>query len=226
MPLAGRSAIIIWNDIAPEGRTDFYDWHIREHIPERVAIPGFLRGSRYRAAVGGRSPEFLTLYETVDADVATSAPYLARLNAPTAWTKRATAHFRNTSRALTQVVFSVGAGRGGIVATIQFVDSPNSRRAFAALVAQSSMLIELAAASRLSGIHICQTNVAASAAKTTESKDRSDIQSAPIGAVLIEGCDLNAVESAVAEFGRITQTASSDTVHGIYQIEHSLDRPV
>ena len=44
-------------------------------------------------------PEFVTLYEIADASVATSAPYLARLNAPTDWTKRATSHFRNTARA-------------------------------------------------------------------------------------------------------------------------------
>jgi hypothetical protein len=43
MALAGQVAIIIWNDIAPEGRDEFYDWHLHEHIPERLRVPGFLR---------------------------------------------------------------------------------------------------------------------------------------------------------------------------------------
>ena len=93
MALAGKGAIIIWNDIAPEGRDEFYEWHIREHIPERLGIPGFLRGARYIAISPQTRPEFLTLYEIADASVATSAAYLARLNAPTEWTKRATLHF-------------------------------------------------------------------------------------------------------------------------------------
>ena len=46
MALAGDGAILIWNDITDEGCAAFYDWHIAEHIPERVAIPGFLRGRR------------------------------------------------------------------------------------------------------------------------------------------------------------------------------------
>jgi len=45
--LLGKAAVIIWNDVAPEGRDAFYAWHDKEHVPERLAIPGFLRGSRF-----------------------------------------------------------------------------------------------------------------------------------------------------------------------------------
>jgi hypothetical protein len=44
MSLLGRAVVAIWNDIVPEERANFIDWHNREHIPERVAIEGFLRG--------------------------------------------------------------------------------------------------------------------------------------------------------------------------------------
>ena len=40
MALAGKGAIIIWNDITPEGRDQFYDWHLHEHIPERLERAG------------------------------------------------------------------------------------------------------------------------------------------------------------------------------------------
>jgi len=49
MSLSGSGVIAIWNDITEEGRANFYEWHDREHIPERVGIPGFLRGRRYIA---------------------------------------------------------------------------------------------------------------------------------------------------------------------------------
>jgi hypothetical protein len=83
------------------------------------------------AARQGATPEFLTLDMTRDETIAPSAPYLERLNAPTAWTKRATAHFRNTSRALTRAVFSQATGSGGIMGTIRF-DSSDAGRAAAA----------------------------------------------------------------------------------------------
>ena len=42
--LAGEAVIATWNGITPEGRDEFYAWHIQEHIPERVGFPGFRRG--------------------------------------------------------------------------------------------------------------------------------------------------------------------------------------
>ena len=57
MSLAGQAVVAIWNGIAPEGRTEFYEWHNREHMPERVGIPGFRRGRRYIAKYG--TPEYL-----------------------------------------------------------------------------------------------------------------------------------------------------------------------
>ena len=44
---AGAGIIVIWNDILADARDDFLEWHSREHIPERVAIPGFVRGQRW-----------------------------------------------------------------------------------------------------------------------------------------------------------------------------------
>jgi hypothetical protein len=43
---SGQAAVAIWCDVAPEARAQFDDWHAHEHMPERLSIPGFLRGSR------------------------------------------------------------------------------------------------------------------------------------------------------------------------------------
>lgn len=112
MSLAGEGVVAIWHGIRPEGRADFFEWHNREHMPERVAIAGFLRGRRYIALEG--QPEFFTLYETATSAVLSGADYLARLNAPTQWTRRATSHFTDTARSLCRVAFSTGVGAGGI----------------------------------------------------------------------------------------------------------------
>jgi hypothetical protein len=106
------------NDITDEGRENFYEWHDREHIPERVGISGFLRGRRYIALSG--TPEYFTLYEVRDRSVLTAPDYLGRLNNPTEWTSRAVQHFRNTSRSLCDVEASMGKGSGGLIGTIRF----------------------------------------------------------------------------------------------------------
>ena len=111
--LLGRAAVLVWNDVAPEGREQFYEWHDKEHIPERLSLPGFRRGRRFISA--GHSPEWLTMYEAADVAVLVSPEYLARLNAPTPATIGTLRHFRNTSRAVCRVAHSVGSSTGGHV---------------------------------------------------------------------------------------------------------------
>jgi len=224
MALAGKGAIIIWNDITIEGRDQFYDWHLHEHMPERLSVPGFRRGSRYIAVSPDTKPEFLTLYEIDDPSIATSAPYLARLNNPTDWTKRATSHFRNTARALTEVVCSEGEGPGGIAATVRFDGSDVGAVALERVKAGMSALADTARMPRITGAHLCLTNSAASAAKTVESENRPDIITAPIGVVLIEGCDREAVQAAVSQLLKQCRLGAGPVQVGLYALEHARSR--
>ncbi len=95
-------------------------------MPERLGIPGFLRGRRYVALAG--TPEYFTLYETVSRFTVTGAEYLARLNAPTPWTVATVKHFRNVSRSLCEVAASFGDGQGGLVATLRYDVAADRRR--------------------------------------------------------------------------------------------------
>jgi hypothetical protein len=61
MSLKGRAALALWNDLAPEVRSEFHYWHSREHVQEQMGLPGYLRARRY-AAIGG-VPEYFMLYE-------------------------------------------------------------------------------------------------------------------------------------------------------------------
>lgn len=219
MALAGEGAVCIWNDIAPECRAEFYDWHINEHMPERVGIPGFLRGRRYIALDGATVPEFFTLYETVTFEVTVGQDYLNRLNAPTAWTTAVTAHFRNTARALTRVRASDGRGPGGLMATLRFA----RRDGTAALTAPAtvSAIRALADLPQITGAHLCLTDAAASAVRTEESRRRTDIQTAPDGVLLIEGCNEAPLRTAAAAGLRSLEDAGATSiVLGVYRLEH------
>jgi hypothetical protein len=63
--LLGAAVMINWSDVAPEHRGACYEWHSREHMVGRVALPGFRRGRRYIAAKASR--DFLVRHGSTSA---------------------------------------------------------------------------------------------------------------------------------------------------------------
>src|SRR5688500_9222934 len=98
MTLRGVAFLAMWHDVAPAGEREYNDWHTREHMPERVGIPGFLVGRRYVDWTLD-TYRYFTIYEGETLATFNSQPYLARLNAPTPWTNRMQPYFRNMIRA-------------------------------------------------------------------------------------------------------------------------------
>ncbi len=82
--MLGKAAVAMWWDIAPEMKSEFEDWHSHEHMPERLSIPGFLRGTRWIALSG--EPSYFISYEAKNLNSVTSGPYLDRLKNPTPFT--------------------------------------------------------------------------------------------------------------------------------------------
>lgn len=96
-----------WADIDAEYVLRYQQWHNCEHIPERVSIPGFVEGRRYRCLTN--SPHFLMFYQTLSTTTLASDAYMAALNTPTAWTREALAHFRNPVRGIYSRIATAGA---------------------------------------------------------------------------------------------------------------------
>lgn len=104
-------------DVVPEAIPEHDDWHTHEHLPERLAIPGFLRGTRWVVRRG--QPRYLVLYEVERLATLTSDAYLARLNAPSPWTSRMMPHYRGMSRGFCSVTASFGLGMGPVALLIR-----------------------------------------------------------------------------------------------------------
>src|SRR3954468_21529432 len=99
MDAKNAGILAIWNDCPPGRRAEFEAWYQGEHLPERLAVPGFLFGRRLEAVSG--SPRFFTFYVTETPDVLTCAPYIERLNNPTPLTQAVmSGGLKNTSRPL------------------------------------------------------------------------------------------------------------------------------
>jgi len=97
-------------DVAPEAIPEHDDWHTHEHLPERLAIPGFLRGTRWVALRG--QPRYFVMYEVEQLSILASDAYLERLNNPTPWTRKMMPHYRGMTRGLCTVTGSFGLGIG------------------------------------------------------------------------------------------------------------------
>ena len=184
MGLAGTGAVAIWHDIVPEGRDGFYAWHGLEHMPERVAIPGFQRGRRYVAI--DADLEYFNLYEADSHDVVTGPAYQERLNDPTPWTVETVKHFRRVARSICRVEASEGPGQGGLVATLRYDVSPEAAVAHAEAVAEQ-ILTRLCEEPQIAGAHLLIADREASAVDTAERKARGEANMIPSWIIVLEG---------------------------------------
>lgn len=110
MALLGKAAMLLWYDIPAAERAGHDDWHTHEHMPERLGIPGFVRGSRWACLAEG--PRYFAMYEVAELNVLVSLRYLERLNNPTPWTTQTMAHFRGMCRGFCKLTGSAGFGLG------------------------------------------------------------------------------------------------------------------
>jgi len=87
-----KGILIAAMDFSAAPEDEFHDWYDLEHIPERLAIPGFLNAQRW---ISVDNPKVsLATYDLDEVGVLQSPPYQAIAGANSSpWTKR-TARFR------------------------------------------------------------------------------------------------------------------------------------
>lgn len=115
---AATGVLSVWNEYPAEDAAFYERWYMTEHFPERLGVPGFLRGRRYRAIDADRT--YFTFYDLASPDVLFSAPYLARLNDPTAWTQKIMTRWASMFRTVCRREARVGSAIGGFVAVARF----------------------------------------------------------------------------------------------------------
>ena len=218
MSLAGQAVVAIWNGIAPEGRIEFFEWHNREHMPERVGIPGFRRGRRYIARYG--NPEFFTLYEADSAEVLLGQDYLNRLNNPTPLTQRVPPNFfRDTARGICRVKLSLGVGQGGHMLTLQF-GAEEGREAELERHLRHVALPPLADIVSVVGVHLCVADRAASSIETAEKRGRK--VAVPNWLIMIEAAEPEAADKACDQLlaGALAKHgARAEMERGLYTLQ-------
>ena len=195
MALLGQAVLAMWWDVSPESRAELEHWHAHEHFPERLALPGFNRASRWTAVDGGGG--FFVMYELDDHAVLASAPYVARLNAPSPWSTRMMPLHRGMVRCQCRVLQSHGAVTARHALTIRL--SPQDAEALQRGL--GDLAAEVAQRPGLVGLHLLR-HEAPTLAATTEQQIRGNADRAADWVVVACGYDLAALRSLeAAELG-------------------------
>ncbi len=219
--LAGKAFVAIWHDVVPEGKAEFYAWHTRQHMPERLGVTGFLRGRRYLAERG--TPEYFNLYEVESPDVLTGEEYLGRLNNPTPWTQRTLPYFRNVSRSLCRVRASFGRSEGGVILTVRVEAAPGQEETLGRIL--EGTLPKLFDQPGIVGAHFGVADRSGSEIVTAERKARGNVTLVPGWVVLLEGISPAAVEAAARGLAVVEDCAAQGSPeHGTYRLECALSR--
>ena len=195
MALLGQAVLAMWWDVSPESRAELEHWHAHEHFPERLALPGFNRASRWTAVDGGDG--FFVMYELDDHAVLASAPYVARLNAPSPWSTRMMPLHRGMVRCQCRVLQSHGAVTARHALTIRL--SPQDAEALQRGL--GDLAAEVAQRPGLVGLHLLR-HEAPTLAATTEQQIRGNADRAADWVIVACGYDLAALRSLeAAELG-------------------------
>ena len=126
MALRGKGMLAVFTEVRPGHERDLNEWYNREHIDERVNLPGFHRARRYVAVKG--SPKYLATYECDSAEDLATPGYLHLLANQTPWSQRVTGRFTHFTRMTLRVQLDLTHGEGGALTTVRFAPNPAMRR--------------------------------------------------------------------------------------------------
>jgi hypothetical protein len=192
--MSGSGMLVVWMNIAPAQEADFDGWFTREHIPERVGVPGFRNGSRYEAIAG--NPRFLSVYDTDGPQVLVSDPYRERLNDPTPWTQRVMLAFRDTVRVACRLLGEEGRGVGGYLRTLRIEPAAGRREALRAALS-GPLLRKIYEQPRIARVRAAEGDLPGAAAQSGETSIRGPDRSASF-VLLMDGTDAGAIGAAAA----------------------------
>ena len=117
--------LIVFTEVKASDERDFNEWYNREHIDERVNLPGFHRARRYVAVRG--TPKYLATYECDSVGDLATPGYLHLLANQTPWSQAVMARFTHFNRMTVRVQVDMTHGIGGAIAAVRFHPDPHER---------------------------------------------------------------------------------------------------
>jgi hypothetical protein len=112
------AVLAFFHDIVAGREVEFEEWFQHEHLPERIAIPGFVMGRRFEAVSVDRA--YFHFYVVRSVEDLKSDAYIARVNEPTPLTRTVMSEItKNVFRTVCRRVYRRGAMRGAAAVTVR-----------------------------------------------------------------------------------------------------------
>jgi hypothetical protein len=223
MGLKGSAFLAIWHDIEDGAHEEYIEWHTREHMPERLSIPGFGTGKRLHAPAAARYV-FGTIYAGETVETFRSPAYLERLNNPTPWTAAVAPSFRNFLRVACERLAAAGNGDGGCMATVRFDLSASEGEEGLRTKAQA-LADQMLAVPGVACVHIGIARSEVSSVRTKETELRAEMNEGGFDVVaLIEGASNPGLHAALPQIERLATESGvlSSPISNIYDAAFSL----
>lgn len=191
--LLGAGLMVASQDVAPEQEERFNAWYTHEHLPERLAVDGVYRATRYvrSGPSTGRGLRYMAVYEARDPAVFASAEYLRQTDAPTPLTRVVIADRVRAGTATGRSVLGVrrslgsGVGRSLALVDLELVDPSASLSWYDDEVRPS-----LAADPRICGVHLAFLDEQATDAKQETAYGQTFGETNTLhGVLLVSGTD-------------------------------------
>jgi hypothetical protein len=209
MPMAGKGMLLTSMDIDASDEAEFNHWYDREHLEERVAIPGFLEARRYVAHKA--SPKYLCLYSTAEFAVLDSPAYRTKLANPTDWSVKTMARFKNMIRAVARITISHGNGRGAVLGVVRLRPAANEIEGLRAALKDR---LDPGQRAGVISMHLLESDAALS--KPIGGNPGASEPGAGDWYALIDGTDIAAIETEIAAC--IAAVKSTVVSTGIYRL--------
>jgi hypothetical protein len=208
-------------DVVQEAIPEHDDWHTHEHLPERLSIPGFVRGTRWVALRG--QPRYFVMYEVTQLAILTSEAYLKRLNNPSPWTSKMMPHYRGMTRGFCSVVGSFGLGIGHLSQLLRFKPETGAESSLRKWLLQDA-LPQLCSRPGIGSVHLLEGTL------TPTMTNEQRIRGADAGvdwALLLTGYSQDAIATLMqADLGstQLERHGATGVFDALYRMDYSLSR--
>jgi len=71
----GKALLVVFTEADPQVQGKSSEWFTRQHIPERMQVPGFLSARRFELVEGSGAYKYLNIYELTDESVLRGEDY-------------------------------------------------------------------------------------------------------------------------------------------------------
>ena len=101
----GNTVLVVTMDVDDADEAEFNEWYNEQHLPERMAIPGYVSARRFKLEDGNNALKYLCIWEMVDGSPLQSEMYKEQNAHPTALYLRVNKTIKLRSRGLYHQVY-------------------------------------------------------------------------------------------------------------------------